>query len=168
MHRIQQIRYEACSKKKKKKTRSTLPGNVARGEFTVTLRGVWKHSTVTAMADADQSRRDPGIPPAGGDRDFSKQPPPSQPVGSKPGPGVGRGLSRGPMPDADGPNTKCPPLLGSNGARLAHHRMKTGAKGMSSPSAARIRPPPLVFTLQYLLYLVLELRTLQDHQDLDC
>jgi hypothetical protein len=33
--------------------------------------GVWKYSTVTAMADADQSRRDPGIPPAGGDRDFS-------------------------------------------------------------------------------------------------
>jgi hypothetical protein len=63
MHRIQQIRYEACSKKKKKKkrTRTTLPGNVARGEFTVTLRGVWKHSTVTAMADADQSRRDDGI-----------------------------------------------------------------------------------------------------------
>jgi len=39
---------------------------------------------------------------------------------------------------------------------------------MSSPSAARIRRPPLVFTLQYVLYLVLELRTLQDHQDLDC
>ena len=122
--------------------------------------GVWKHSTVTAMADADQSRRDPGIPPAGGDRDFSKQPPPSQPVGSKPGPGVGRGLSRGPMPDADGPNTKCPPLLGSNGARLAHERKL-------EQKACR-RRPPLVFTLQYVLYLVLELRTLQDHQDLDC
>jgi hypothetical protein len=87
----------------------------------------------------------------------------------KPGPGVGRGG----FPEAPWP-MPMPPIRSARRfwVRMARgSRMKTGAKGMSLPSAARIRPPPLVFTLQYVLYLVLELRTIQDHQDhqdLDC
>jgi hypothetical protein len=128
-------------RRRRRRGRHWLGMSLEENSRSLSVWGVWKHSTVTAMADADQSRRDPGIPPAGGDRDFSKQPPPSQPVGSKPGPGVGRGLSRGPMADADGPNTKCPPLLGWNGARLAHEnwskRHVVALRRPYSPSAIR-------------------------------
>jgi hypothetical protein len=121
--------------------------------FTLRGGGWWNHSTVTARADADQSRRGcwiPGIPPCWRGSSFSKQPPPSQPLsleGSKPsmkpgargqGPGV-RGLTRGPMPQYE-----VPAAFGLNGTTPRGSRMKTGAKACHAvrhpPSAIRHSP----------------------------
>jgi hypothetical protein len=153
MHRTQQIKYEACSKKKTK-TKTTSPGMpLEENSHTV-------HSPAgTARADADHSRRGcwiPGIPPCWRGSSFSKQPPPSQPLsleGSKPSmkPGA-RGQGPDPRPDAPIRSARCFWVEWHDSARLAHENW---SKGMPCRPPSAIRHSPSVRSSAPYAYCVL-------------
>lgn len=150
--------------------------NAARGEFThgsLSGGGWWNHSTVTARADADQSRRGcwiPGIPPCWRGSSFSKQPPPSQPLSLEALDEARGARGQGPDPRPDAPirSARCFWVEWHDSARLAHENW---SKGMPCRPTSAIRHPPSATRPQYEVVLrmrtayLLELRALQD---LDC